>query len=280
MKIVILYSGGLDSFILKKYAEKTYPDAEVKCLYYKHGADSEDKEIERLPDFVEVRNLDWLSQKIRPVVKKDDPFAGAIYIPGRNLVFAVLAASQELADEIWMGTVWDEDNPQGTDKNELFRSSTSSLISYVLSPFIDKVALRFPFVENLWTKAKCVEWAINNGVEVKDIVQTVSCWHQKEHRPCGQCKQCFKRYFVFFLNGFTEDYVVSPVFSRYGQDLIQQYLHSYYHDKPNRDEMNVIDMIYHSANLGRFPKPIKDYINHHYPDFMGDYEYYENEYNA
>ena len=100
MKIVILYSSGLDSRIMLHYAQQKYPDADIKCIYYQHGAESEQHELSLLPDFVEVRKIDWLGEKIKPVAKKEDPFAGAIYIPGRNLVFSVLAASQELADSL------------------------------------------------------------------------------------------------------------------------------------------------------------------------------------
>jgi 7-cyano-7-deazaguanine synthase in queuosine biosynthesis len=276
-KIVILYSGGLDSFLLKKYAETEYPDTEIKCVYYKHGADAEVKEIERLPDFVEVRNVDWLGNNIRAMPKKDDPFAGAIYIPGRNLVFTVLAASQELPDEVWMGTVWDEDNDKATDKNENFRKGTSELLSYVLSPFLDSVKIRYPFVENGWSKEDCVNWALYTKAATKEeIINTVSCWHQKANEPCGQCKQCFKRYFVFLLNGFSEDYLVNPAFSRYGQELLIKYIDTYYNTESNldinRDELNVICMIHKAMKFDTFPKPVKDYIRHYFPTFEKDFK--------
>src|SRR5690625_80518 len=139
MKIVILYSGGLDSYIMKRYAELKYPNAELKFIYYKHGAESEEKEISLLPEYVEIRSIDWLGDKIRPKAKKEDPFAGAIYIPGRNLVFSVLAACQELPDEIWLGVLADENNEGATDKNSKFAGATSNLLSYVLSPFLDDI---------------------------------------------------------------------------------------------------------------------------------------------
>ena len=252
MKIVILYSGGLDSLIMHQYAKVKYPHAEVKCLYYKHGADSEESEIKRLPSYVEVRNVDWLGDKIKPVAKKEDPFAGAIYIPGRNLIFSSLAACQELADEIWMGTLYDEDNPKGTDKNEKFRNDTSELLSYVLSPFIDKVTVRFPFVDEKWTKVESVEWALKNGLSGKDITNTVSCWHH-HGLPCGQCKQCFKRQLVFKLNGLEEKYKVDPISSNYGLKLADGYMQAVHEEKSdNADERNVVRMLtelYHVNKL-------------------------------
>lgn len=264
-KIVVLYSGGLDSLIMLHLARVNNPDAEVKCIYYKHGADSEAEEIARLPDYVEVRTVDWLGDKIKPVAKKEDPFAGAIYIPGRNLIFSALAACQELADEIHMGTMVDEDNPKGTDKNEHFRSETSKLLSYVLSPFIDNVTVKFPFVDNKWTKVESVAWALENGLSEKDIINTVSCWHHKG-QPCGQCKQCFKRNFVFAINGMHEQYAQEPLDSAFGEELVDGYLKAVLVDgSTNADEVNVVKMITTLCARGGFFKlNIRDIISKYY----------------
>lgn len=246
-KIVLLYSGGLDSLIMRHYAKIVYPDSEVVCLYYKHGAASEEKELSTLPDYVQVRTVDWLNEKCKPVAKDEDPFAGAIYIPGRNLIFSALAACQELANEVWMGTVWDEDNPKGTDKNEHFRSETSHLLSYVLSPFINSVKVRFPFVELGWTKVDSVRWALANGLTKEEILNSVSCWEHTDGKPCGQCKQCVKRNLVFTINEFREECKVDPLEGDFGLRLIKQYLTAYIkhpeETKANRDENNVIEMI-------------------------------------
>jgi 7-cyano-7-deazaguanine synthase in queuosine biosynthesis len=248
MKIALLYSGGLDSFLMYNWAKFKYPDAEITCVFYAHGQDSVEAELMVLPDFVEVRRLDWLDETHQPVAKKSDPFAGNIYIPGRNLIFGALIASQELADEVWMGTVVDEDNEQATDKNTKFRTETSNLLSYVLSPFIDNVQIRFPFVEEKMTKEDCVRWALENGISGDDIVNTTSCWHNFDGTPCGECKQCLKRMLVFELNSLSEDYKIHPIESDVQQKLIYDYLDAYLRhllgvDAINEDEINVADMI-------------------------------------
>lgn len=254
MKIVVLYSGGLDSFLMKEYVERKYPDAEVKYLYYRHGADSEESEIARLPDFVEIRTVDWLGESCRPVAKKDDPFAGAIYIPGRNLVFVTLAACQELPDELWLGVLYDENNPEATDKNSMFLWNATDVIRQTLSPFLSKFTIRFPFDEEKWTKEKAVNWALLSGVNSKEIVKTVSCWHH-DGVPCGECKQCFKRYFIFKLNNLTENYKVHPLYSRHGQELLKQYLTC---TPKNTDEATVVDMIKRATPL--LDKPLQKII--------------------
>ena len=242
MKITILYSGGLDSRILYHYAITKYSDAEVSCIYYRHGAESEAAELALLPDFVQIRTVEWLSDEIRPLAKTSDPFATAIYIPGRNLVFACLAASQELSDEIWMGTMYDEDNEQATDKNEFFRSKTSELLTYVLSPFKEKVILRFPFVEEEFTKLDAIEWALENGLSKDDIKRTTSCWHNIEGIPCGICKQCLKRFLIFEILGIREEYKIRPSESPEQQERLRQYVKKYRDGTCNIDERTVVEL--------------------------------------
>jgi len=244
MKIVILYSGGLDSFLMYKWANVYYPDADIKCIFYTHGHDSEQSELKSLPNFVEVRNIDWLDASHQPVSKKSDPFAGNIYIPGRNLIFGALAACQELADEIWMGTVVDEDNPQATDKNEKFRHDTSELLSYVLSPFIDDVKIKFPFVDASMTKLDCVLWALKHNVTKEELIHTTSCWHNINGTPCGECKQCLKRMLVFGITDITESYIVHPLNSSIQRKLICDYITAYLTNPDvNVDELNMVNMI-------------------------------------
>lgn len=262
MKIVIAYSSGLDSRILLHYAKEKYPEAEVKCIYYAHGAESEAHEISLLPAFVEVRKLDWLSDKIKPVAKKDDPFADAIYIPGRNLVIATLAACQELPNEVWMGTLYDEVNHKGTDKNDVFRYTASGAISYALSPFLDSVSIKFPFAEEKWTKVDTVAWALKNNLSKEEILSTTSCWHRtKGDKPCGKCKQCFKRQLVFRLNGLIEECKEDPLDSVYGHDLVMAYLNSSKNVDQNLDEKNVVDMIMKLYNSKNLPTSVMELIS-------------------
>lgn len=230
-------------------ADTWYTHSEIKCIYYRHGAESEEEEISLLPPDVEVRDVAWLNDTCKPQAKLDDPMGGPIYIPGRNLVFATLAACQELPDEIWMGTLYDECNDTATDKNNKFRADASALFSYVLSPFKKDVMIRFPFVEQEMTKDRSVKWALKNGLTPRQLKQTVSCWHYstEDNKACGACKQCFKRFFVMLMNGIREDnmniHPVKYLNSRY----IKYYLNK---EDPNADEANVRDMILHCKYHG------------------------------
>jgi 7-cyano-7-deazaguanine synthase in queuosine biosynthesis len=226
-----------------KWAEKYHPTAEVKCLYYAHGAESEQEEISLLPDYVEVRQMQWLGDTIKPQPKKSDPFAGAIYIPGRNLAFVTLAACQELPDEIWLGVLADENNEQATDKNDKFRNLAMESINYALSPFVDKVNIRFPFAEADFTKLDTVRWALDNGVPKQEIEKTVSCWHAHDGKHCGKCKQCVKRFLVFDAVGLKTDYVVEPMSVPAQVELCDRYVVLVDGGGGNADEIAMSNMI-------------------------------------
>lgn len=243
MKIAICYSGGLDSFILHHYAKINYPDAEVVSVYYAHGAESEKAELKAIPPFVKVRKMDWLDDQTKPLTKESDPFASAIYIPGRNLIFASLVACQELPDQVWMGTMWDEDNEQATDKNSIFREMTSNLLTYVLSPFKKSIQIRFPFVEEKMTKMDSVRWALTNGISPEQLKATTSCWHNIDGIPCGECKQCGKRMLVFELNGIQETYKIHPMSSVEQRNRFDDYVSLYNSGKANLDEETMAKMI-------------------------------------
>ena len=204
-RIVICFSGGLDSMMMVALAKHRHPDAEIICLFFDHGQDSARAEIQALPSYVKVRVVDWLDHEVKAVPKKSDPFAGPIYIPGRNMVFAALAACQYLPDEVWMGTLWDEANEQATDKNLVFLDKLNDTLRYVLSPFSDSVRVRFPFVESGWTKTDALRYLLGVGaVSKSDIAQTTSCWHNVTGTPCGLCKQCVKRALIMYQFGITE----------------------------------------------------------------------------
>lgn len=202
-RIVILYSGGLDSFILRHYAKKTEPDAEVICVYYNHGQASNDKEMSVLPDFVEKLHIDWLTpgQELWSAKGRTDKNM----IPGRNLVFAVASACKHLPNEVWLGGLHGENYSSATDKNEQFMRMTSDILSYVLSPFTEPVTVRAPFIELGLCKEGVIKWALGNGLTPDDLLATKSCYNG-ETDACGNCIQCFKRWAIFSQYGWSDNF--------------------------------------------------------------------------
>ena len=225
-KIVILYSGGLDSYILYHYAKNTQPDADIKAVYWDYHHSVNKEEIEALPNFVEVRKVDWMNLEGKSPVSLPNRTEGPIFVPGRNLVFPILTACQDLPDEIWLGTLGGETHNKGTDKNYQFLWTMNSTLNYVLSPYYGdkKLEVKFPFADNNMNKNDIVKWALRNGITKEQLIKTYSC-HYPGHK-CGKCVQCVKRSFVFLDNGFTEETLEFPPTSPMGLQIIDDLLKS------------------------------------------------------
>ena len=91
-KVVILYSGGLDSFTMWKIAEKEGYD--YTLVHFDIGQPYNKKELEaikKLGHKVDIRKVDWIRDENQLKGKKGA--IGNIMIPGRNLTLASLAAS-------------------------------------------------------------------------------------------------------------------------------------------------------------------------------------------
>ena len=206
-KIAILYSGGLDSYILYHYAKITNPTDDIIGVYWDHGQEADEAEQLSLPDFVQVRKVDWLKLGFELANKSNEP-KDNIYIPGRNLVFVTLTACQDLPDEIWLGAMTEEIHDKATDKNMVFLEKTNDVLSYTLSPFKDNIKLRFPFVELGLSKFTAIKWALDNGVTKEELIDTMSCYNPTIENNkvirCGECRQCTNRFTIFGMLGFDE----------------------------------------------------------------------------
>lgn len=229
MKILILYSGGLDSLVMARYAELNFPDAEVIKLWYDIGQPYNYKERAALPNDVIVRDLPWLGANASLVQGKGESFSGDIYIPGRNLALAVNAACQFLPDRIWMGALQGEIHAGATDKNYTFLHHVNSTLNYVLSPFTKSIQVEFPLADAGFGKFESVEWALNSGVPPATILASSSCL-SGELGNCGHCVVCLRRWGIFKQLGLEEDYNVDPLSVRENRQIINEMLTGDYYD--------------------------------------------------
>lgn len=259
MKIAVLYSGGLDSYIMYHMAKKTHPNDEIICIYYDHGQPVAKREIENLPDFVKIKKVQWLDENNGPIAQPGRR-EGAIMIPGRNLVFGVLLACQELPDEIWMGTLHGETHEKGTDKNYIFLKYLNETINYVLGPFkyFSPIQVKFPLADSKLNKLEEVRWALNNGISKEDLIKTRSC-HNGDTDRCGACIQCIKRWAVFGECGFTEDYDIHPLDSDFGRVFVYDLINcavgnDNYYSEETREEMMPFILRYSKQFPEKFEK--------------------------
>ncbi len=224
-KIVILYSGGLDSFVMMKLAQSKNLD--IILCHYDIGQAYSKKELKAIKScnhLVQIKKVDWLNQN-QDLFSKKDNNCGSIFIPGRNMVLASLAASTFLPDEVWIGGLKGEDNIKATDKNKTFVDKTNELWSYVYSPFSVVPKLVFPLVNQNWGKFEAVEWLYKNNIASKEeILQTSSCLNDTKEKNCGVCIVCCRRKYIFKQLGFEEEYEQDPLSNKDNLKMIIEML--------------------------------------------------------
>lgn len=253
--IVLLYSGGLDSFIMGQYAREMNPKAKITKVFFDIGAPNNYKEREILPPDVEVLDMKWFCQG---PVGKDGNATGNIFIPGRNMVFATIAASKYLPDEIWLGALCGEIHESATDKNLYFNGLQNDLLKYVLSPFKDGPfpQLVFPFVDRGWGKLDITKLGVEYGL-ADQLVKTRSCLSDTPNN-CGRCAVCARRRGIFMQLGLKEEYDVEPFEAVENAKMLAELVSEDYshYDQHRKDEIVPALLEYHPTKTR---KQIEEY---------------------
>ena len=184
MKKVLLYSGGMDSYLISKLWE---PDVK---LYVDLKSRYSQQEINNLPADVKVVELD-LGKWERP---------DAI-IPLRNLYLAMVATNY--GDEICLGATAGD---RVLDKSYKFADLASNLLSYLYSPQhwtqgrTIKINLDFKGL----TKEELLKLYIDKGGDINTAwKESYSCYSGNKE-PCFCCKACIRKSAAFFSNGFKD----------------------------------------------------------------------------
>lgn len=174
MKKVLLYSGGMDSYIIK---ELWKPDVK---LFIDYGTKQTAEERKRLPKDVIVKEID-LSQYI----EKDNKNT----IPLRNLLFATIAVNY--GDVIAIGGVKDDLH---FDKTKVFAWATTKLFNSVLGKEDSKRKVKVVVPYRGYTKRELLSLYIASGGDVKKLEHnTWSCYTPEHGKECGKCNPCKRK---------------------------------------------------------------------------------------
>lgn len=220
-KLVILFSGGLDSVIAYTYANRLFPVGKVMGLFVNIG--------QPYAEFEEISVRKFKNSTRANIVTLNYPFIQeqAYYyeratpikqiIPGRNMTLATLAAN--FGNTIWINALHGELKDYIHDKNWTFFKEASRVLSYT---FDNRIIVESPF----WhmTKTETVAMALNKLNMPKEVLtNTVSCYNPRivdgKVYFCGSCLTCFKRKVAMINNGIEEDYFADPFKSWYALEV-------------------------------------------------------------
>jgi len=203
--MIILVSGGLDSYIACRYLEEDNSGYILKALFIDYHGKYTKKEKA-------------VCERLYPKLLVDDTLnfnniesGKKAFIKNRNAYFALIASNY--GERIVMGGLKDDNvgdkSPESFLAMERLLNTIDTKNQYsVISPFWRK------------TKSDIIKWYLEYGFDVEDLLQTTSCYHPTEHF-CGKCPSCFRKWCAFSDNNIAH---YLPTFKN--KELVETYLNN------------------------------------------------------
>lgn len=194
MARVLMFSSGLDSFILKE----VYKFKNDECLYIDTQTEESQNEINLVQrNFPGVRIITF------PLVQWE--LENKI-IPFRNNIMAFIGA--QYANEIFFAFTLGDTTK---DKDYIFKAQMEGMLNYFhldkdkIASLIDKnlpYIIQMPFKH--MTKTEMVALYLDQGGSIYGLLtKSRSCYAALE-LSCGKCRSCIRRYVALKLNGIDQ----------------------------------------------------------------------------
>ena len=210
MTVAILYSGGLDSLIMKAHAKRYGYD--YTTIWVNLGQPYAEREWQAVQKTApETVRIDC------PIMQAQGYVGSAGHIvPARNLLLATIAAG--FGNIVWLGALLGETHPFGNrDKSTEWMHLTSGMLTYNFLPVRPETIVEYPL--GLFTKSGAISLALTYGLTTADFACATSCHSASgDVVPCGVCVACFHRWIGMSLNGVYESYQVDP----WSSDLVSR----------------------------------------------------------
>ena len=211
MKKVLLYSGGLDSWLINKLWK---PDLRIYINMHTNYSNKELRNIEKQGEPVKI--IDFPLNQWEQENK---------VIPLRNLYLLMVACNSTLFEdvEICLGaTIGD----RIYDKTLDFARKTEELLSKLYDTGTStgipkKKQIKINFAYKNYSKTELLKEYLENGGDIHEAFNnTISCYNN-EKIHCWNCKPCFRKYLAFKLNGyeFTEE-IHKNMFNYFVKDIL------------------------------------------------------------
>lgn len=204
MTDVLLFSGGIDSYVGYFYLKKKLNLKELKTVYFNLGAPYNEREIKVVKQLIPETIID-------SSLNVGDTQRGVnAFIPYRNMLIAMLCA--KYGKKIWICGLKDD---KVEDKNPAAFKEMQRCLNFISKPE-DKVEICSPFWD--MPKSQVVKWYMENvdstGVS---LLNTISCYDGNEQTNyCGRCPSCFRKFVALRENGINIEF--------YNQALVNDYI--------------------------------------------------------
>ncbi len=221
MKKVLLYSGGMDSWLIDKLWK---PDIK---MYVNMHTEYSYQEISRLSSDVKIIDFPLVQYSLDNSI-----------IPLRNLYLFLVACNETGFEDvsICLGAL---NGDRINDKSLMFVNLLQPLLTYLYMPQQSQpgreVVVSLPFKNN--SKRELLERYVKEGGTLDEAWNnSFSCYHPKGNKPCLNCKACFRKAIPFIVAGkeFSRDEKVS--IKNYANNVVRNNMDDYIKNKGKEGE--------------------------------------------
>lgn len=192
-KKCLLYSGGMDSYIIYKLEEKNLDNLlyiDSKSKYSKIELEYIKKQSLSVPLIVDSSTIDLSRFEM-----------ASAYVPLRNLFFIMVATINGFND-IMMGVT---SGDRANDKDLTFKKLAEEVIDYQLQPAWwhpgSKINVNFKYKN--FSKEMLIKEYIKQGYDIQDLIdKSFSCYFPNNGDECMKCKPDVRKY--TFLSQYTD----------------------------------------------------------------------------
>ena len=215
MKEVLLFSGGIDSYIAWKWLGQD----SVDLMYFDLGTEAavvERRRVMRMVPDQWIHRLTIVEDLSLGRFEEEDA-----NLPQRNM-FMCMYAANEGYDTIWL--VVQKDEMSIPDRSVQFFYRASEMISFLVGRRVD-VATPFTDLD----KTEMVAWIVNRyGAEECGVLQRAwGCFHgwvmDGMYIHCGDCPACFRKFVALKNNGIDPGYVLTDRIKRFYREKLFGY---------------------------------------------------------
>jgi len=211
VKEILLFSGGIDSYIAWEYLKR--PQTLYLNLNHKYLSQEINSVLNLIPSTI-IRSLEI------GIFEENDA-----NIPMRNLYMTMYAVNMNY-DKVWL--IVQKDEMSIPDRNNEFFIKTSDLLSILNNR---KIIVDTPFRE--LSKVEMVEWYVKNNFSIDKLKETWACYSPIDNKPCGNCGACFRRFISLSLNKIEEDYFKDIKYSDIAKTYLERANNNYYSNVRN-----------------------------------------------
>jgi len=208
---VVLFSGGIDSFIMYHWLQ-SHPSDNIPVYFDLKSKYSEKEKavVQKLiPNIIIDESLNLGSREE----------GEKAIIPLRNLLLAIQAI--KYGNVVWIAGLADDRAEDKTPK-------AFNIMSEIINGLAPNSVIRYKVLSPFWdmTKADVVKWFLTSDMvsipkeeRAKLLLQTTSCYHPTEHY-CGRCPSCFRKWVAFHVNDIDLYFNNFKLMQAYGYEAL------------------------------------------------------------